>query len=248
MSTVLWYEDDTYWASVYDFFFSEEKFGHAALNVPKVIQLSGRTSGKLLDLGCGPGRYAVPLAKEGFLVTGVDRTRLLLDRGREYAASKGVEVEWALDDMRRFVRPNTYDLIVSMFTSFGYFEDMRENETVLENVFRSLAPGGVFFIDLAGKEIVARKMQPSGVEILANGDVFIERRQIVDDWQKAETEIITINKGQMRRFPIRLWIFSARELRGLLSDAGFRKVKVYGSLDGTPYGPDANRLIAVAEK
>jgi SAM-dependent methyltransferase len=248
MSTVLWHEDDAYWAAVYDFFFSEEKFGHAALNVPKVIQLSGRTSGKLLDLGCGPGRYAVPLAREGFNVTGVDRTRLLLDRGKEYAASKGVQVEWVQEDMRRFVRPNTYNLIISMFTSFGYFEDMRENKTVLENVFTSLAPGGALFMDLAGKEIVARKMQPAGVEILPNGDVFIERRQIVDDWQKAETEIITISKGQMRRFPIRLWIFSAGELKGLLSDAGFTKIKVYGSFDGALYGPDAVRLIAVAEK
>ena len=94
MGTVPWYESDTYWASVYDFFFSEKAFANAALNVPKLIQLCGHTSGNLLDLGCGPGRYAIPLAKAGFKVTGVDRTQLLLDRGKEHAIEQGVQIEW----------------------------------------------------------------------------------------------------------------------------------------------------------
>src|SRR5262245_57704190 len=248
MSNVPWHENETYWASVYDFFFSQTKFDQAAQNVPKLIQLSGHTSGNLLDLGCGPGRFAVPLAQKGFKVTGVDRTQLLLDRGKEHANSQGVNVEWVREDMRQFVRPNTFDLVISMFTTFGYFEDMIENRAVLQNVFESLVSGGIFLMDIAGKEIVARHFQTAGAVALPNGDLFIERRQIVDDWQKAETEIITILQGQMRRFPIRLWIFSAGELKALLSDAGFKKVKIYGNLDGAPYGPDATRLIAVCEK
>jgi SAM-dependent methyltransferase len=243
-----WYEDDTYWASVYDFFFSEKAFNQAALNVPKVIQLSGCSTGNALDLGCGPGRHAVPLAKEGFNVTGVDRTQLLLDRGKEFAAAQGVQVEWVRDDMRRFARPNTFNLVISMFTSFGYFEDMNENRAVLENVYKSLASGGVFLMDLAGKEIVARKSQPASVSTLENGDLLIDQPRFVEDWQKVENEMITIIQGQVRRFPIRLWIFSAGELKALLSDTGFKKVRIYGNVDGAPYGPDASRLIAVSEK
>jgi 2-polyprenyl-3-methyl-5-hydroxy-6-metoxy-1,4-benzoquinol methylase len=248
MSALAWHEDDSYWASVYNFFFSEKAFRQAELNVPKLIQLSGRVAGKLLDLGCGPGRYAVPLAKLGFQVTGLDRTQLLLNRGREYASTQAVQVEWVNDDMRRFVRPDTYDVVVSMFTSFGYFEDINENRAVLENVFKSLIPGGVLLMDLAGKEIVARVFQPAGVNALPNGDLFIEERQIVEDWQKAQNKITTIVQGQIRVTPIRLWIFSAAELKRLLLDAGFTKVQVYGNLEGAPYGPDATRLIAVAEK
>jgi hypothetical protein len=150
--------------------------------------------------------------------------------------------------MRHFVRPNNYNLVISMFTSFGYFEDMAENRAVLENVFKSLVPGGVFLMDMAGKELVARKQQPALVNTLPNGDLFIEQPRFVDDWQKVENEIITILQGQIRRFPIRLWIFSAGELKTLLSDAGFRKIRIFGNLDGIPYGPDASRLIAVSEK
>jgi SAM-dependent methyltransferase len=248
MSAVPWYEDENYWASVYNFFFSEKAFSNAAVNVAKVIHLSGRRSGKLLDLGCGPGRYAVPFARENFSVTGLDRTRLLLDRGKEYADGQGVHVEWVQDDMRRFVRPGTYDLVISMFTSFGYFEDMNENRAVLENVCKSLSPGGVFLMDLAGKEILARKSHSAAVSTLPNGDLFIDQPRFVEDWQKVENEIITVIQGQVRRFPVRLWIFSAAELKALLSHAGFKRVKIYGSLDGISYGPEAARLIAVSEK
>jgi len=248
VSTIPWHENDTYWASVYEFFFNESAFANAALNVPKLLQLCGRTSGSVLDLGCGPGRYAIPLAKQGFKVTGLDRTQLLLDRAKEFSSAQAVSIEWLNEDMRRFVRPNTYDLIVNMFTSFGYFENLNENRLVLENVYKSLSTGGVFLMDTASKEILAKWFQPSGVNALPNGDLMIERRKIVDDWQKVESEIITITSGEIRRFPVLLWTFSAGELKGLLSDAGFRKIKIYGNLDGAPYGPDASRLIAVAEK
>ena len=159
-----------------------------------------------------------------------------------------MNIEWVHDDMRRFVRPGAYDLVVSMFTSFGYFEDPDENRAVLRNVFQSLVAGGIFLMDSSGKEILARHFQSSGVDVLPNGDMFIERRQIVEDWQKVQSEITTIVQGRIRVFPIRLWIFSAGELKALLSDAGFKKIKIYGSFDGAPYGPDAARLIAVAEK
>lgn len=248
MSSIPWHEDDTYWASVYDFFFSEKAFNQAAQNIPMLLQLAGRSTGNVLDLGCGPGRFAVPLAKAGFNVTGLDRTRMLLDRGMEYAAAQGVQVEWLQDDMRQFVRPDTYDIVISMFTSFGYFEDIHENRAVLENIFRSLKLGGVLLMDMMGKEILAKKMQPAGVDTLPNGDLFIERLKIVDDWQKVENEITTITHGEIRRFPIRMWIFSGGELKMLLADVGFKKIKLFGGLDGKPYGPDATRLIAVAEK
>jgi 2-polyprenyl-3-methyl-5-hydroxy-6-metoxy-1,4-benzoquinol methylase len=248
MSSIPWHENDTYWASVYDFFFSDKAFSQAAQNVPLLIQLTGHSTGDVLDLGCGPGRFAVPLAKAGFKVTGLDRTRMLLDRAKEYAAAQGVHVEWVQDDMRQFMRPDTYDLVISMFTSFGYFEDIHENRAVLENVFRSLKPGGVLLMDIMGKEILAKKMQPTGVDTLPNGDLLIERPKIVDDWQKVENEITTITHGEIRHFPVRLWIFSGRELKMLLASAGFKKIKLFGSLDGKPYGHDATRLIAVAEK
>jgi len=69
---------------------------------------------------------------------------------------------------------------------------------------------------------------------LQNGDLFIDQPRFIEDWQQVEDEIITVIQRQVRRFAVRLWIFSAGELKALLSDAGFKRVRIYGNLDGYP--------------
>lgn len=56
--------------------------------------------------------------------------------------------------MRSFIRPLSYDLVLNMFTSFGYFDDKKDDLKVLENVFVSLKPGGFLLIDVMGKETI----------------------------------------------------------------------------------------------
>jgi 2-polyprenyl-3-methyl-5-hydroxy-6-metoxy-1,4-benzoquinol methylase len=87
-------------------------------------------------------RCRSPLRSLGFSVTGVDRTAFLLDEARRHALTEGVEVEWVQEDMRSFARPNAYDLAVSVYTSFGYFDDPADNRLVLRNLFTSLKSGG----------------------------------------------------------------------------------------------------------
>jgi ubiquinone/menaquinone biosynthesis C-methylase UbiE len=69
------------------------------------------------------------LRKKGFRVTGVDRTAFLLEKARMRAAVAQVEISWVLQDMREFVRPDAFDPIISMSTSFGYFEDRSGGHT-----------------------------------------------------------------------------------------------------------------------
>jgi SAM-dependent methyltransferase len=124
---------------------------------------------RVLDLGCGPGRHSIPLAKQGAQVTGVDRSPFLLEKARSRAELEKLNIEWVQADMRSFVRPGGFELVLNLFTSFGYFGDVEEDLTVLRNVFHSLAPGGFFIIDVMGKEIVARGFAPSEVRKQPDG-------------------------------------------------------------------------------
>ena len=243
-----WYADEAFWAETYEFMFPDSVFAEASEQVSRLIELSGIDRGAVLDLGCGPGRYAVPFAKRGFAVTGVDLTPFLIEKARAYAEAEGVELELIEQDMRAFVRPETFDLALSMLTSFGYFDDERENHGVLKNIYASLKPGGAFIFDTYGKEIIARVFEETFSKELPGGGLIIQRRSVINDWSQMENEWFLIKDGQARTFLLRHWIYSGREFKELLATAGFTDIRLYGDLDGKPYGRDAARLIALGRK
>ncbi|UCF18400.1 MAG: class I SAM-dependent methyltransferase [Gemmatimonadota bacterium] len=243
-----WYANEEFWAETYAYMFPASRFEAGAQDVQKLIELTGCRGGALLDLCCGPGRHAVPFARRGFRVTGVDRTSYLLEKARAFAAEEDVEVEWVAEDMRRFVRPDTFDLALSLLTSWGYFDEPDENQLVLENVRRSLKPGGCFILDTIGKEVIARIFEATYSTELDDRVLLVQRRQVIDDWSRMENEWLLVSDGGVRSFRLRHWLYSGRELRLLLAAAGFQDIVLYGDLDGLPYGPGANRMIAVARR
>jgi SAM-dependent methyltransferase len=243
-----WFDDETFWRDLYPFIFPEERFAKAPEQVEKVLALTEPTGKAALDLCCGPGRCAIPLAEAGFEVTGVDRTGFLLEKARGHARRAGVKVEWVEADMRDFVRPEAFDLAISMFTSFGYFDDKREDLEVLGNILASLKPGGVCLIEAQGKERLARIFQPTTSAALPDGTKVVQRHEVFDDWTRIRNEWIFIRKGHAKTFTFHHTIYSGQELRDRMEKAGFADVMLYGSLDGNPYGTDAEALVAVGRK
>jgi SAM-dependent methyltransferase len=243
-----WFESNALWAESFPFMFPESSFADAAGNVPKIAALSGVKSGNVRDLACGPGRYALPFAQGGYSVTGVDRTQFLLDKARDAANRAGVTVEWIEQDMRDFVRPAAFDLAINVFTSFGYFDDPTENRRVLENIYTSLMPGGVFVFDHLGKELLAARFVPTRSDVLPDGRIRFARQTITDDWTHIDAEWVLVDGSRASTFRLRHWIYSGHEIRELLTSAGFRDVSLYGSFDGVPYDPQATRLVAIARK
>jgi ubiquinone/menaquinone biosynthesis C-methylase UbiE len=126
---------------MYQYMFPERRFVEASTRADKIVKLTNPRGNAVLDLCCGPGRYAIALAQRGFNVTGVDRTSFLLKKARARAKTEQAKIEWVQQDMRSFVRPNAYDLVVSMLTSFGYFDNKQEDLGVLGNIFSNLKSG-----------------------------------------------------------------------------------------------------------
>jgi SAM-dependent methyltransferase len=243
-----WFADDSFWERNYAYLFPEGRFAAAAQEAANVLKLAGNEPRSVLDLCCGPGRHSIALAKSGLRVTGVDRTNFLLNKARTQAAAGQVDAEWIESDMREFRRPASFDLAINLFTSFGYFEDDAENRKVLANVFESLRDGGVFVMDTLGKEPFARIFQPTGADEIPGVGWMVQKRIVSDDWTRVTVEAMLIRDESVDRFGFRHWLYSGQELKEMLLSAGFRDVKLYGSLDGSEYGADAKRLVAVARR
>ena len=100
--------------------------------------------GPVLELGCGTGKLAIPLAKAGFSVAGLDNSPALL----QFAASKNEDVNWIEGDMRGFDLDERFALIMLPSNNLGHLHTPEDFESCVRSVRRHLLPGGAFVIDV----------------------------------------------------------------------------------------------------
>ncbi|MDH7568241.1 MAG: class I SAM-dependent methyltransferase [Armatimonadota bacterium] len=244
-----WYEQDEFWEVFYNALYTEVQWAAATEDVEQLLALAGTPPGaSVLDLPCGPGRHSLALARRGFRVTGVDLNAAYLGRARRRAEEEGLNVEWVRDNMRRFCRPEAFDLVINLYTSFGYFEDPADDRAVALNFWRSLRPGGALVMELEGKEIMARDFRPREWRWEADGSPLLVERTIRPGWDWVENRWILIRGATRHDFVVSHRLYSATELTGLLREMGFGVVKSFGNLSGAPYDHRASKLVVVARK
>ena len=243
-----WFFDEDLWRHFHDCMFSAADFVAAEQQVVDLLALSGVVSGRVLDLACGPGRHALPLAARGFDVTAVDGSTYLLDELRQRCESQDLSMAIHHADMRSFESENGFDLVLSMHTSFGYFEDEDEDLELLRRIHGQLRPEGQLLLDVAGKEYIVRQIEPLMVRELGDDQFLIEQPEVFDSCSRLETDWTLVDGDEVHRARFRLRIYSAVELAALCREAGFSALDIYGDLQGTPYDLDSDRLIILARK
>lgn len=118
---------------------TEDLFGDA---YPELIELYSaiKNKGRLLDLGCGQGRDSIPLAKLGFVVTGIDNSKVGINQMNKIAKKAGLPLNGFVEDIYSYSNFNEFEfvLIDSMF-HFGIKEREKEIE-LLNRVIKSVKP------------------------------------------------------------------------------------------------------------
>lgn len=243
-----WHEDREFWETFQDVLFPPESFEQAATQVDQFVELLDLDApASILDIPCGVGRHAVELAERGYAVTGVDATPAYLETARERASAAGVDLEFVEGDLREFRREEAFDVVLNLYTSFGYFEDRADDERVARGFYRSLKPGGRLLMDLASKETLASRFEARTWEE-RDGTYVLFEREITDAWSWIENRWVLVEGGDVRTFSVSHRLYSAYELSQLLADAGFQGISQYGNLEGDAFDQDAERLLVVAEK
>lgn len=245
---IKWHDNDEFWDAMSHKLFAEKSPFETKKEIDQIIHLTGISPGSsILDLCCGQGRHSLEFARRGFKITGVDRTEKYLEHAKRESSRENLSAKFIKDDMRNFRKDNFYKLIISMYTSFGYFEKHEENVQVLKNCNKSLTKNGKLLIDLVGKEILKNKFKEhESFEI--DGITYIEKRKVIGDWEKIENKWIMIKENEKKEFILTHWVYSAEEIKEMLSETGFFSAKIFGDLSGSKYDENAQRLIAVAVK
>ena len=220
--------------------------------------LARRTGGPILELGCGTGRIAVPIAQDGHHVVGLDRSAAMLERAERRARRANVEVRWVEGDMRAFSFNEAFALIFVAFNSFLML-DPDDRWACLARMREHLAPRGRVAIDV---------FQPDP-EIVVGKD-----GGVVDEWERVDPESArpvrkfssshanvdgvtqriwydeTIDDGTVHRIggTTTLHYLYRREADLLFSEAGFTIETLHGDYDGNPAGARSRKLLVVAKR
>lgn len=243
-----WHSQDAFWELFEPLLFNPRRVMLAKEQVSQIetlLQIDKRA--RILDICCGIGRHSLELAERGYDVTGVDRTARYIEAARLQAKERNLSVKFAVGDMREYRSPGSYDVVLNLFGSFGYFGDASEDRAVAGNMYDSLRPGGQFLIETNGKEILARDFQARDWD--EEGDLMmLSERQVTQNWGRVETRWIAIRGAERIEHRTSIRLYAAADLSSLLATAGFSDVRVYGSLDGTGYDQEARRLVVVGRK
>lgn len=246
-----WFGDTDFWRDFGPLMFDQGRMRATPAEVDAILASTGLEKGSVLDLCCGPGRHALELARRGFSVTGVDLDAGFVEQGRATAADEGLDVEFLHLDAREFARPASFDAALSMYTSFGYFQDLYDDRRVLANLHASLREGGTLLIETMGKETVALSYRRRNWYYPADypDDIFLLENQVVGAWERLDMHWKIIRPdGTRSEAVLSVRLYSALEMASLLRDAGFSEVEIFGDLEGSPYNENASILVAVARK
>ena len=218
--------------------------------------------GPVVELGVGTGRVAIPIARAGQDVIGVDTSSAMLTEGARRAAVEGVaeKIRFVEGDMRTFVAEPAGELVIIPFRGFQHLLSVDDQLAALTSIRRSLVPGGLLVLNLVLPDPEIQVAQHG--RKVSHGEFVDERGRRCEMWGLPEYDV-TSQRLRLRvgldvydgdravdtietAFDLRL--LHRFETEHLLIRAGFEVEALYGWFDERPLDGDAREMIWVARK
>lgn len=245
-----WYESffGRDYLDVYGDSFTPERAEREAAFAVRALNLT--PGQRVLDLCCGQGRHALPLARQGCRVTALDLSAVYLALAKQAAREAGVKLETVRADMRQIPFTARFDAVINMFSSFGYLETEQEDARVLDAIARALKPGGRALLDLLNRDWVVANYETEDSHTGADGTLYLEHRYLDLETSRNHVTFTVVAPDGSRRDVIghHIRLYTLREVRGMLDAAGLSYEGVYGGYDGEPYSIGTRRMIVVARR
>jgi SAM-dependent methyltransferase len=246
-----WYADESGFFSKWYFEIVTKDFSESGTNkeidfLKKVLRL--KKGAKVLDLCCGYGRITNELASRGYDMTGQDLNNYFLGIAKKNADKMKLNILWVKSDMRRIPFKNKFDAVINMFTSFGYFSNDEEDETVIKQVNKALKKGGKFLLDYVNKDFIIRRYLKEDIREIKDGYVKIKRDYDHLRSSHHEKFEIFVDGKIVKKFTVDFRFYSVTELIAMIHKNGFKIINVFGDFNFNPLSFDSKNCIILAKK
>lgn len=199
---------------------------------------------RVLDLCCGTGRHMVHLLKQTPHVTGLDYSPDLLALAQTQLPP-GTSLVRA--DMRALPFLHSFDVITNFFTSFGYFSESANRQSLLQWA-RALRPGGRFLLDHINAHYVRATLRPHS-ERSHDGLSIQESRWLDHGGQRINKQIRVFRQNALiHQSEESVCLFTPDQLLPYLSGVGLEIDAIYGNYSGQPMAEDQPRMIVIGHR
>lgn len=175
---------------------------------------------RLLDVGCGPGRHCLELARRGFRPVGIDIAETFIDYANEVAAAERLPAEFRVMDARALEFEGEFDAVICLCEgAFGIAGDEAAHRKILAGVSRALRPGARFVLTAINAFSATRNEDPA---------TYTDPYTATSSW----TQTLQNPQGETRAFKMYCTAFTYRELKWLLEGVGLEVEAGYGCVAG----------------
>ena len=198
---------------------------------------------KVLDLACGKGRHSIAMQHLGANVLGLD---LSANSIAEASKATKEDLRFGVHDMREPMPEADFDVVVNLFTSFGYFAHTDENWKVMKNVLDCLKPGGTFILDFLNvKRVLAEYVPATTLE--KEGIVFKMRKHVEGGVMLKDIEVH--DGPKVKSYQERVQMLDGETLANMMLGVGFKLKNMLGNYRMEVYdSASSGRCILVAQK
>ena len=191
---------------------------------------------RIVDIGCGHGKHAFPLAERGAEVIGLDFAVALLNRARHLAAELRTQVHWVRGDMRRLPLRSGCAGAAILMDAFGFFDTEEEHEAVLREAARVLTTGGRIALKVVNGGLVLDDFRATEREERDGIAVSVSNTLTFGPPRLTQRLSVTGSRGD-GEYERHQRLYRVDELRTALEQVGFHVEGVFADPDGTPFEP-----------
>ncbi|HEY4799327.1 MAG TPA: class I SAM-dependent methyltransferase [Bacteroidia bacterium] len=236
--------EDWFGSEYYSLLYKHRDCNEAKLfldNLISLLQLPAKSS--ILDCGCGKGRHSVYLAEKGFEVTGVDISEKSI---QEASQQKRNNLAFFTHDMRNYLRINYYDIALSLFTSFGYFENDHENEKMIRSMAAAVKHNGWVVLDFMNAKKEISELVPH--EKFSEGKVDFEIKRLCKANSIVKEIFITV-KSEKHFYKELVRTYGLSDLSGFFAKNKLQIVHTFGDYHLNRFNEiKSERLILIGKK
>lgn len=243
METKEWFVDwfDT---SYYHTLYKDRNDEEASVFIPNLLHfLQLENSAHVLDLACGKGRHSVTLNSLGYSVKGVDLSANSISHAKE---NENETLQFAVHDMRDILHGEKFKAVFNLFTSFGYFDTICDNECVVQSIHEMLEENGFLIIDFMNAARVIENLVEKETKIVDGITFNLER---VYDGEHIFKHIRFEDKATSFHYTERVQALKEQDFKTLLSENKFDIISTFGNFSLESFDEKtSDRLIIIAKK